>query len=195
MKKVYIIHGWEANPNQHWLPWLGRELQDKGFEIFIPEMPNTEEPDIDSWVERLKELVGTPDQNTYFVGHSIGCQTIMRYLESLPERSKIGGIVFVAGWFYLENLESPEVEKIAEPWLNIPIDTDKVKGVCSRINVLLSDDDYFGCIEKNKLAFEQRLNAKVDIYHNYGHFCEDDGKFELPEALEAVLKIVEENRK
>ena len=33
------------------------------------------------------------DENTYFVGHSIGCQAIMRYLESVDVK-KIGGVLF-----------------------------------------------------------------------------------------------------
>ena len=44
-------------------------------------MPNPSRPEIDSWVSFLKEKVGKLDERTYFVGHRVGCQAIMRLLE------------------------------------------------------------------------------------------------------------------
>lgn len=60
-------------------------------------MPDTANPKIKKWVSELEKQVSELDENTYFVGHSIGCQTIMRYLEN-KETRKIGGILFVAPW-------------------------------------------------------------------------------------------------
>ena len=42
-------------------------------------------PRIQKWVSKLAQTVGDADKQTYFVGHSMGCQTIVRYLEKLPE--------------------------------------------------------------------------------------------------------------
>lgn len=60
-------------------------------------MPDTANPKIKEWVSELEKQVSELDENTYFVGYSIGCQTIMRYLEN-KETRKIGGILFVAPW-------------------------------------------------------------------------------------------------
>ena len=87
MKKVYIIHGWEGDPQNNWFPWLKKELESKGFEVFVPEMPDTDKPVKSVWLKTMQELVKNPDANTYLVGHSMGCQAIQRYLESL-ERSE-----------------------------------------------------------------------------------------------------------
>ena len=48
-------------------------------------------------VSTLDLKVEDLNENTNFIGHSIGCQTIMRYLET-KEVCKIGGILFVAPW-------------------------------------------------------------------------------------------------
>ncbi|PIN87901.1 hypothetical protein COV12_01405 [Candidatus Woesearchaeota archaeon CG10_big_fil_rev_8_21_14_0_10_32_24] len=81
MQEVFIVHGWGGFPEEVWFPWLKEELEKKNFKVTILEMPNSEEPKIDVWVSYLKEKVGAPSLDTYFVGHSIGCQTILRYSE------------------------------------------------------------------------------------------------------------------
>ncbi len=186
MKKAYILHYWGegVGPENSWYQWLKVELMVKGYEVIVPQMPNTDVPIIEERVEFLKELVGTPDENTLFVGHSIGCQTIMRYFETLPEKTNVKGAIFVAGWFELVNLENAEVEAMAEPWLETPIDFEKVKAVCPNISVLLSDNDWFNCVEENKKIFEDKLDAKVTVLEGKGHFTEVDGITELPEVLD-----------
>lgn len=182
-KRMFIIHRWDGTPNSDWYPWLKRELEKKGFEAIVPEMPNTAEPKIDSWVAHLKKVVGKLNEDTYFIGHSIGCQTIMRYLEEENYNGKIAGLIFVAGWFKLGNLENEEVKAIAKPWINTPIDFNKVKQKTNKIAVLLSSNDPYGFVNENKKIFEEKLNAKVIIEKNKGHFTEDDNVLELPEIL------------
>lgn len=184
-KRVFIIHGWGGNPHEAWLPWLKTELEKEGFVVEVPTMPQTNEPTIAVWVEYLAKTVGEPDNDTYFVGHSIGCQAIMRYLATL-EDTKVGGCVFVAGWFKLENMEDATEEKIAEPWLTTPIDFAKVRAATPNITVILSDNEPYGAVAENKELFEKALGATVHVEHNKGHFSEDNGITELPEALEAI---------
>jgi len=59
----------------------------------------------------------------------MGCQTIIRYLETLPPDIKIGGIVFVAGFFKrLTGLEpGPDIEEVVEHWMSRPVNFSKAK--------------------------------------------------------------------
>ncbi|MCX6715781.1 MAG: NYN domain-containing protein, partial [Candidatus Taylorbacteria bacterium] len=93
-KRVVIVHRWSGGPNDDWRPWLKNELEKNGCEVFVPEMPDTEAPIIEKWVNCLSKIVGVPDSNTYFIGHSIGCQAILRYLETV--NTLVGGAIFVA---------------------------------------------------------------------------------------------------
>jgi predicted alpha/beta hydrolase family esterase len=184
MKTFYIIHRWGGTPESDWYPWLKVELEKLRHEVFVLPMPNADVPVISEWMHFLKENVGVPDENTLFIGHSIGCQTIMRYFETLPENSKVGGTLFVAGWFKLDNLEDQESEKIAMPWIETPIDFEKVKNVCPNISVLLSSDEPYGYVEENKKVFEEKLSAEVIVLPNRGHFTEEDGILKIPEILD-----------
>ena len=185
-KRTYIIHGWDGYPDEGWFPWLKTELEKNGFQVHIPAMPEPAEPKIEAWVSHLSKIVGDVDENTFFVGHSIGCQTILRYLESLPVDKKVAGAVFVAGWFILSDLETQEEKVIGKPWLETPIDFAKVKQHTTKFFAVFSDDDEVVPMENRKL-FEVRLGAKTALEHSKGHFSGSDGVKELPVVLEAIL--------
>ncbi len=187
-KRIFIIHGWDGYPEEGWFPWLKTELEENGFQVQVPSMPEPSEPKIESWVPYLNKVVGDVDENTYFVGHSIGCQTILRYLESLSADKKVGGAVFVAGWLNSPNLETKEEKRIAKPWIEIPIDFGKVKNHSQKFFAIFSEDDTVIPINNREL-FEQKLEAKTIMKNGYGHFGESDSVVELPSALEAVLEI------
>jgi predicted alpha/beta hydrolase family esterase len=187
-KKVFIIHGWEAHPDDEWYPWLKKELENKGFQVEVPQMPNTDEPEIGAWVSFLKKKVGKPDADTFFVGHSIGCQTILRYLESLPSGVKVGGAVFVAGWFHLTGLETEEEKGTAKPWLETPIDFAKVKKHTNNFVAFFSDDDIFVPVSDSRL-FKEKLGSKIIIKNKMGHFRIAEGVKEIPEVLNELLMM------
>lgn len=190
-KRVFIIHGWGGNPEEGWFPWLKKELEAKGFEVRVPAMPDTENPEIETWVSYLAKSVGMPDENTYFVGHSIGCQTILRYLDSLPEDAKVGGVVLVAGWVSLTPMatRTEEEKEIVMPWYKNPIDLQKVKKQSKKITAIFSDNDPFVPLKENSETYKNELGAKIIIENNKGHFSGSDGITELPSALNAVLEI------
>ncbi len=185
MKRVIIVHGWYDSPEGSWFPWLKRKLEEKGFKVDVPAMPDTNIPKIDAWVKKLEETAGKPDRDTFLVGHSIGCQTIMRYLEKTG--AKIGGILFVAGWFTLKGLGAEE-QIVAKPWLETQIDTDKVRDSAGKIIAIFCDDDLYVPIS-NAETFKKRLNAEIIMQTGKGHFSGEDGVTELPEALDAILKL------
>ncbi len=183
MKRIFIVHRWDGTPESDWYHWLKKELEKKGFEVLIPEMPDTSKPKIDVWVSHLKKLVGKLDKDTYFVGHSIGCQTIMRFLEKENYNSKVGKVVFVASWFKLDNLEDEEVKAIAKPWIDTSIEFNKVKQKISKLVVFLSNNEPYGFVEYNSEIFKDELGAKVVIEKEKGHFTEEDGITKLNEVL------------
>ncbi len=185
-KRVFIVHGWDGSPTSDFNPWLQKELEAKGFEVTVPKMPDTKNPKIETWVPYLSKMVGGVDKNTFFVGHSIGCQTILRFLETLPENKKVGGVVFVAGFFKLMHLEDNESEEIAKQW-ETPIDLEKVKSHLRKSIAIFSDNDpYVSLDNKNKFA---ELGSKIIIERNMSHFNEGAGITKLPIALESVLEI------
>lgn len=189
MKRAFIIHRWEGTPQSDWYSWLKRQLESKDFKVKVLKMPNPSEPRIKPWVNHLKKIIGKPNNETYLIGHSIGCQAILRFLESEKFNGKIGGIVFVAGWFKLDNLEDDEAKKIASPWIDTLIDFNKIKQKTKNLTVFLSTNEPYGFVEENAKIFREKLGAKVLLEKNKGHFTEDDGITEFPPVLKALLEM------
>ena len=185
-KRVFIIHGWDGNPREGWFPWLKHELEQRGFEVHVPAMPNSSVPTIEAWVGHLAKLVGQPDEDTFFIGHSIGCQTILRYLASL-QGDKVGGAIFVAGWFILSDLETEEEKRIGKPWIETPIDFDRVKAATSNLTAIFSEDDSDVPFEINTKLFKANLSAKIVIDNGKGHFSGSDGVTQLPSVLSQLV--------
>lgn len=192
--RAFIIHGWGGSPNTDWHQWLKKELEKKRFKVDVPTMPDTFKPTITSWVSKLKEVVGKCDENTYFVGHSIGCQAIMRYVKQLNKEEKVGGIIFVAGWFNLTDNTWDETytREIAAPWLNTKIEFEKIKKHTNQIVDFYSEDDSYVPVSDARL-FKERLNAKIVSVGNKGHISGEDGVKEVPVVVEELMRIVEKS--
>lgn len=169
--RVIIVHRWSGNPSDDWYPWLKGKLETLGYEVLVPAMPDTDTPIIGEWVSEIANVVGSPDGSTYFIGHSIGCQTILRYLETVHE--PVGGALFVAGWFNLENLEGEAEEEIAKPWIETPINLEKVRVVLPKSTLLISRDDPYGALEENLREFN-KLVTTASVVDHAGHFTESE---------------------
>lgn len=193
MKRIFIIHGWDGSPNEPMHKWLKENLKKEGFEVEVPEMPNPEEPEIEVWNKKIIEVVQTPTKDTFFIGHSVGCQSVLRYLQQLDESIKVGGAVFIAPWMHLDKKtieeEGEEVIEIAKPWMEIPIDWEKVKQHTTNFICLLSDNDPYVPLS-NKELFEENLSAKIIIEHNKGHYAPMNNIIENKTALHEIITMV-----
>lgn len=191
MKRVFIIHGWEATSQGDWIPWLKRQLETRNFTVHAPDMPDSDYPDIDRWVSSLAQLVDHPDEDTILIGHSIGCQTILRYLETLDSKLKTGPVIFVAPWLTLKVAATPdeEAKKTAQPWLTQPIDFSKIKPKATSFTAIFSDDDPYVSFPENSKAFKNYLNAKIIVETNKGHLNQNSGVTQLPVVLDIISDL------
>ncbi len=187
--RVVIVHGWDGSPGEGWFSWLKSALEKQDIRVDVPLMPDASSPRIEAWVSHLSEIIGALDEHTFLVGHSIGCQTIMRYLEKLPSSVNVGGVIFVAGWFTLMNLQTDEEREIARPWLETPIDGQKVRTHTDRILAVFSDNDDVVPLE-NQGFFEKRLGASTILEHHKGHFSGGEGITEIPIVLKTLMSWI-----
>lgn len=184
MKGVFIIHGYTGYPEKNWFPWLKAELEKLGLEVVVPAMPNTNAPQLNEWLPHLQKTVGSPDNETYLVGHSLGCPAILRYLESLDEGRMVGGALLVAG--FAEPLPHlPELDSFTE----VPWNDESVKAHTKKIAIINSDNDeavpFF-----NGEHVRDRFNAELITVHDMGHINEKAGIKEVPFVLNKLKEMM-----
>ena len=82
MKKVYLVHGWGgSDSSEGWFGWLKKKSKENEIKVISFNMPNTNKPKIEEWVGFLEKNIKEIDKETYFIGHSVGCQAVLRFLE------------------------------------------------------------------------------------------------------------------
>ena len=144
-------------------------------------MPNTEHPKMDEWVQTLRDTVGAPDESCILSGHSLGCITILRYLETLNDDECIGGAVCVAGFYEYLGRDYEEIR----PFTEQDIQWDTIHQHCTQFTVVHSDDDPIV-----PLPFGQRLAEKLhtplQLAIGKKHFGSQSGVVEVPEILSAI---------
>jgi predicted alpha/beta hydrolase family esterase len=185
MKHAVIVHGFKGAPDTNWKPWLKRELEAGGFRVDVPTMPDTEHPDVSAWVDMLARTVGGADaEEVYLIGHSLGCITILKYLESLGNQQKVKACVFVAGFSQrFDGYEGGHDSFFAKS-----LDWEKVKSHCDTFIAVHSKDDQNVGFDQLKI-FEDNLGAKAILVDGMGHFGSADGVFEVPLIKEVLVNI------
>ncbi len=155
-------------------------------------MPDPARPVIASWVKYLAKVIGEPNTQTILLGHSIGCQAILRYLSTLQPGLKIRGVILVAPWVQLTeaSYEAPEDREIAQPWIETPIDWEAVRNHIpeGKATAIFSDNDPFVPLS-NANVFKKELRAKVLVEHSLYHINTEAGIKELQPALDEIISM------
>ncbi len=182
--QVFIIHRWDGTAKDDWYPWLHAELTSRNFLVTTPNMPQTQWPTINGWVSTLTQLIHGVTEPVYCIGHSIGCQTILRTLENTPTSLAVKGALLVTPWMELINLEDEESVATAKPWTNTPINWEKITQKCTQFTCIFSSNDPFVPLSQVGL-FTDKLKAKTLILPEAGHIT--DGQ--VPAILETFLSL------
>lgn len=176
VKNAVIIHGWGADSQSNWFPWIKNELEKTGFRVNVPDFPNTQNPVLSEWLEYFEKEV-TIDQNTIIIGHSLGVPFILRHLEQFsPSRA-----AFLVSTFD-KSLGIPEIENFVDK----PFDWQKIKASCSKFFVINSDNDPYIPIQIGE-NLAKNLSTKLIVEHNGDHLSNPDGMLGYPKLLQLIL--------
>ncbi len=173
--RIVVAHGYRADPSRHWFPWL---VDHYGADtVSVLEFPRPTEPELEEWVDVAAAGVGTVDEQTILLGHSLGCVTLLHTLNRLPGPWRLGALVLVSG--FVDRL--PNLPKL-DPFTEEPLDLDRIRRNTGARQVLRSDDDdTVAPVFTERLA--ELLDAPVTVVPNGGHFVDRQGHRSLPALL------------
>ncbi len=169
-RSLTIIPRWAGNSSSDFYPWLTAQLREQPglFDsVRALDMPDPKQPTVAAWGAALSSALGpAPAEGTVLLGHSVGCQAVLRYLATLPAEKTVDGVLLVAGWW---SVDAPWDS--LRPWMDTPLDLGRVRAAARRFVVLLSDNDPFTSDHReNGRLWRERLGAEVVLVPGAKHF-------------------------
>lgn len=189
MKKAILIHGWSekedyfnmsipSDSNNHWFPWIQKNLSVRGYNCQTPEMPNGYEPNYAVWKETFENL--KPDENTTLVGHSCGGGFLVRWLSE--NNTKVDKVILVAPWI------DPEKNNIDPEFFTFEID-EHLKEKTNELTMIYSDNDYADVSMSVDVLKKKLKDVQLIELTGKGHFINSSmGTNEFPELLAEIVK-------
>lgn len=138
--KALLLHGTDGSPEDAWMPWLKASLEDRGYEVLAPELPNSSTPDRLVYNNYIFGL-GFDLNQSLVIGHSSGAVEILNLLDD-SRCPVVGKAVMIAPW-----LTSKGTIMEQQPTKYGPIhgdgryDFNRIKSKADKIMVIHSDDD------------------------------------------------------
>jgi predicted alpha/beta hydrolase family esterase len=166
-RTLTLVPRWAGHADSDFYPWLIRE-RPRGFDtVRALEMPEPHLPTPENWIPALTQALGAvPAPGSVLMGHSVGCQGLLRYLSALPPGASVEGVVLVAAWW---TVDAPWDS--LRPWLNVSLDLPRLRAVSPRFIVLLSDNDPFTSdFRENGRLWKELLGAEVVFVPGARHF-------------------------
>lgn len=187
INKIYIIHGHDASPNDHWYPWLSRKLQQAGHYSRRIVMANASQPDFEAWQKFLALQMPDLDENTIVIAHSLGCLTALHYLNQrfLQTGARIKAGIFVSG-FKTRLTTQPELTNFIQC---AKMDSGILQThipIC--ISFISSNDPIVPPPASIQLG--SFINAQIYEVKDAGHFMAEDGFSEIPELWDVLKPLL-----
>lgn len=184
MRNALILHGTSSNSDGNWFPWLKKELEKIGWNVWVPDLPDADRPNVKKYNKFMFNNKNWKfDSDSVLIGHSSGAVAILGLLQHLPPNVKVDTCILVGA--FKNDLSWPNLRGLFEETFNLEFIKKKAK----RFVFIHSKDDPH-CPPEQAEYLAKRLGGKLIMKEKEGHFNLEKGpkykKFPL------ILKIVRE---
>lgn len=138
-----------------------------GYTVWLPQLPDNDNPNIINSLPFVLEN-GKFNKETVIVGHSAGCPLALAVIQNIDV--KIKQVILVAG--YYKKLPPPGVSKVLFKKYN----WEKIRQNADEFVFINSDNDPWGCDDKQGKFMFEKLGGTLIIKHGEGHMGSDSFK-------------------
>jgi len=177
--RIILIHGFNADPDKNFHPWLHEELQSKGFEVVCPRLNLVagQELNMPEIMEEMKRQIGYLTGDDILLGHSLGALLMLQYLEAAEMTETPRAVILVAApWKVLR----PELRQLFVDEL----DADVIMWKAKEFVVVHSKDDNLVPLEHGKKLAES-IRARFIEREKDDHYMGT----EYPVLRDLILEI------
>lgn len=178
--RATILHGTDATPESNWFPWLKIELESRGYEVWVPELPNNHMPDRNVYNDYLFGQ-GWDFTDNLVIGHSSGAVSVLNLLsDKRCPHIKLG--IVVSAWSH-GIPDEMDYEQFVELFPPNGFDFEKIKSNTDKLVFIHGEKDPYCPLEQAQWL-AKNTNAKIIVVKDGDHLGE---KYkELPEILEYI---------
>jgi len=186
MANIFLIHGSYGSPGENWFPWMKRELEKRGNEVYVPTFPTPAGQTLQAWLYVFALYREFLKKDSIIVGHSVGCAFILSVLEGLNFSIKAG--FFVSP--FLGFLSNMEFDKVNKTFVTRDFNWNNIKKNCQDFHFYHSDDDPYVDVSKAR-EFTRKLYMDVEIIKGGGHFNADAGYTRFERLRDDILACID----
>lgn len=176
MKKAVILHGTWGNPEENWFPWLKAKFEEQGYEVWVPQLPDADKPNRDTYADFLFSS-GWDFTDNIVIGHSSGAVEVLNLLmDKRMPRIRLGVMlgVWISG--LPKGMDDPEV--FAHLFPRWGFKWRRIRGNADHLALLHGSDDPY-CPLEQAVTVATKLKAPMMIVPGGGHL--GSGLKELPQ--------------
>lgn len=181
MKTAIILHGTLGSPDGNWFTWLKSELEKRGFQVWLPQLPHAEQPSLNEWYKFIqKECPFAINEDTLIVGHSSGA--ILALIIAQNNMEKVGAIVDISV-FHDNSLQWEPNSKL----FDVKFDWQAIRQGTNKLLCVHSDDDPYVPLGQAQYV-ANNCRAELIMIPGQGHFnLEKSEEYrQFPQLLELI---------
>ncbi len=171
-KNALILHGTEGSSQGNWFPWLKKELEQRGWSVWVPDLPQADRPNVkryNAFILGNKEW--QLNEKSVIIGHSSGAVAILGLLQNVPEDVIVDTCILVGSFIDTKNTTG---EDTFEGLFEEPFDFEKIKKHARRFIFVHSDDDPY-CPLDHAVYLSEKVGGKLIVKEGQGHFNLEKG--------------------
>ncbi len=182
MKKAVILHGTDGTPDGGWRPFVKNELEKRGYEVWVPHLPNNHTPNYRVYNDFLFGSKWDFSDNL-LIGHSSGATTVLNMLmdKRCPE---VAAAVMVGAWSENDaaGLDSEQFKDVFPPE---GFDFKTIKNRAPKRLFVHGDNDPW-CPLDQAQGLARDLDCEIVVIPGGGHLGADNGYTNFPELIEIL---------
>ena len=184
MKSNYfIIHGSFGSPFGNWFPYLRKEIENKGFDVYTPDFPiGVGYQNYKNWSNILKCYLeaGLINEDTIIFAHSIAPIFVCKFL--VENKVRVKRLIFVCGFNNYLGINE-EYDNVNESMYFEKL--EDIKMYCDDIVCYYSDNDPYVKYEVEK-EFADTITTKQFIINGGGHLNSETGYTEFKDLIKYI---------
>lgn len=180
-KNAIILHGTLGSPDANWFGWLKTKLTAMGIEVWLPALPNPNQPSLRQWADYVHAscpfAIG---QDTLIIGHSSGA--ILALVLAQENHTPVGALVAVSV-FYDNSLNWQPNNKL----FDVGFDWPAIQKGAAKLLLVHSDNDPYVPLEQARFVAD-KCHAQIVVLSDQGHFNTEASESynQFPELLEIL---------